>query len=196
MSNPPQTDPVAQTQTSQAERQVNIARTFWILSYETLYRVYFQEAVSSALVERWRLIDVSTNILIAVTASGSAIAGWAVWTSGRGRWFWLLLVGTASLASIVHGAVQVPTQLKEQEEFRRLFARLRIDIETFRQRLELGTGDRELLDRTYTELRERYADLVMRGPSSILNTRRLQVRAQGEVQNVYHEAGELEGVST
>lgn len=189
MSNQTPKDQTPQGQVSSREYQDRL-NSYWRLSYETLYEVIFQEGVSSALVERWRRIDILTNILVAVTASGSAIAGWAIWNQAGGRAAWAVMAGLVSVLSIIHGAVQVPTQLKEQDEFRRLFSRLRVDLETFRQKLMLEPGKIETIDKSYIELRDRYADLIMRAPSSIINTRKLRIRVQQEINRLFEEASD------
>lgn len=195
MSSQSPEDQAAQGRLTPNEYQDRL-EVYWRLSYETLYNVVFQEGVSSALVERWRRVDILTNILVAVTASGSAIAGWAVWNQAGGRVAWAILAGCVSVLSIVHGAVQVPTQLKEQDEFRRLFSRLRVDLETFRQELELEPGRIEAMSKTYIGLRDRYADLVMRAPSSIINTRKLRLRAQEETDRLLEEATDEDTTET
>ena len=167
----------SKTELSSDEYKVAI-NAYWKPSYETLYHVTYQESLSSALAERWQVIDTVTNILVAATASGSAVAGWALWNQPEGRSVWMIIAGFVSLLSIVHGGVQVPTRLKEQENVRRQFSKLRVDLETFRQRLQLGTRTLDYFEKSYIELRDRYADLVNRAPSDIANTYKLRVKIQ------------------
>lgn len=187
MDNQLPTNQPLQPELAPNEHQKAIA-AFWKPSYETLYDVYFQEAISAALADRWLRIDTITNILVAATASGSAIAGWALWNQPGGRPIWVAVAGLVSVLSIIHGGLQVPTRLKEQEEFRRHFSRLRIELETFRQKLRLGFGTIESINNSYMELRNKYADLINRAPSDIANTYRLRVKIQKEINELLKEA--------
>ena len=183
VSNQLTTDQPAQPEISPDEHQL-VIKAYWKQSYETFYKVAFQEALSAALADRWLRADTVINILVAVTASSSAIAGWALWQQPGGNRIWLIIAGLVSILSIIHGGIQVPTRLKEQEDYRRQLSRLRVDLETFRQKLELGLGTVELFEKSYTELRSRYADLIYRAPSDIANTHRFRVKIQTQVNEV------------
>lgn len=178
-----QIEPVAP---APSEHQIAID-VYWKPSYETLYIVTFQEAVSSALAGRWLRIDALINILVSVTASGSAIAGWALWNQPGWRTVWVLAAGSVSVFAIVHNGAQVPTRLKSQEDFRRQLTRLRTDLETFRQRLEVKIGTLEIFDKNYSELRNRYAELIYNAPSDIANTHRLRVKIQKQIEEVLRD---------
>jgi len=171
---------------SSSEHQAALDK-YWKPSYETLYRVTFQEAVSSALADIWLRFDTVVNIVVSVTASGSAIAGWSLWTKPGWRFFWILSAGFVSTLSIIHNGIQVPTRLRDQIDYRRQLSKLRVDLETFRQKLELGRGTIDIFDEWYIELRNRYAELVNRAPSDIANTRKLRVKIQKEVNGLLEE---------
>ncbi|HZE62661.1 MAG TPA: hypothetical protein VE056_02220 [Pyrinomonadaceae bacterium] len=181
------------TDTTQANPQLSSGEhtaaleKYWKPSYETLYKVAFQEAISSALADKWLRIDTVVNIVVSITATGSAIAGWALWTQPGWRIGWVLSAGFVSVLSIIHNGIQVPTRLKDQIDYRRQLSKLRVDLETFRQKLELGRGTIDMFDEWYIELRNRYAELVNRAPSDIANTHKLRVKIQKEVNGLLEE---------
>lgn len=175
-----------------------IKSNHWKPSFDTLYDSYFQELLASAVSDRWQRIDIATNLLVAFTASGSAIAGWALWNEIGWRTVWLIVAGVASMSSIVHGVLSVPTRIKDQEDLRQQFSRLRVDIQTFRQNLQIIIAKSEQIltayeeiNRDYNELRKRYADYVMRARRDIANTAKLRVKIQEEVNKLLE--GEMKG---
>ncbi len=172
-----------------------IIKNFWRPSFDTLYDTYFQELIASAVADRWQRIDLVTSILVAVTASSSAIAGWALWQREGWRTVWLLLAGVTTLLSIVHGTMTVPTRIKEQEELRQQFSKLRVDLETFRQELELNianpdhtTAGSDQLYKDYLSLRNRYAEYTARARRDVANTEKHRGKIRLEVNERLKEA--------
>lgn len=49
------------------------------------------------MLNRWLKIDHMGRPFVAVFASGSAIAGWALWNTVNGRFWWSILAGSAAL---------------------------------------------------------------------------------------------------
>src|SRR5438132_829669 len=87
---------------------------YWNPSYELLSKVLIQELASEALTARWEKLDLVASFLVAATATGSAVAGWALWSTDGGKIVWGLIAGVASVASIVHGILKVPGRIKDQ----------------------------------------------------------------------------------
>lgn len=48
--------------------------------------------------ERWQFW---MEMILAATAPGSAIAGWALWGDDRGKWVWMILMGVSALLAIM-----------------------------------------------------------------------------------------------
>lgn len=159
----------------------DIIKRLWDPTFQTLFKVRYQEKILSELADKWLRFDTVSNILVALTASGSAVAGWAVWHKEFGPIVWAIFAGLVSVLSIIHNGLQVPTRLKELIEFRREFTRLRIDLETFWWRLKWGYVEKEMLA-TYEKFRGKYADLMNRGPSDIAETKKLRDRIDEEVK--------------
>ena len=110
----------------------------WNATYDTLYFTYYNEILCDTLVRRWQITDDLTKVLVALTASGSAISGWALWSDQRFQFLWVGIAGFAALLSIVHSALGVPSRLKDWGDSKRRFASLRIELETFQYRMRVN----------------------------------------------------------
>jgi hypothetical protein len=120
---------------SQAEQQ------YWESVYNDLYDTYWQELLSEELMNFWSRFDTVSTVLVAVTASGSTIAGWALWNEPAGKVTWGIISGIAALVSVVSGALRVSTRIKEQGDLRSSFIHLRVQLEDFCRslsRIEIG----------------------------------------------------------
>jgi hypothetical protein len=67
----------------------------WEAVFETYYDAYYEEILSGDLIDRWQSFDEFAKIVIALTASGSAVSGWALWTQPGFRAVWAVLAGLA-----------------------------------------------------------------------------------------------------
>jgi hypothetical protein len=152
-------------------------------SWEVLYQAHYYELTAEYVVARWEKIDLGVVFLVTTTASGSAIAGWSLWSDPHWRVVWLGIAGLASVASIAHGAVAVPRRIREQEKIRRTFSWLRVNLETLRRNLDGDTESEEAkhaLDR-FHELEMEFDRSVADSPKDIALTVGLQSRVQDEL---------------
>ena len=154
--------------------------SFWIPSWETLYKSYYQEVLSETLFRRWYVIDVVAGILAAATAAGSGIAGWAWWTSPSGRSTWAIIAGSAVIVAIVHRVMAVPGRIKSLEEIRRNFLSLRVESEIFRDRLKIGIVFDEA-NNTYDKLQNQYRDYMAKTPTPLFLSLNLKRRIQQDL---------------
>lgn len=157
----------------------------WDPSWETLYEAYFQELSAESVVTRWQKIDLTVAILVAITASGSAIAGWSLWSEPGWKTLWVMIAGGTALISAVHGAAAIPTRIKEQEEIRRKFSGLRTGLQTFRQELKLGI-DGDTARKEFLELRRKLEESVANSRKDIALTHNLQIRVQDRLDEILH----------
>jgi hypothetical protein len=155
---------------------------FWKPSFDTLYDAYFYEVTSEFVITRWSRLHVTTAILGAITASGSAVTGWALWSDPKGKAVWALIAGTATLVTIIHGALGVPAKIKEEEQRRQNFSALRVDLETFRHSLTLGM-DIKTATKEFDELRHRLSQYIARTPPDLALTKRARSRLQLKVND-------------
>lgn len=154
----------------------------WKAVYETYYDTYFEEILSDKLISYWQLLDEGTKILVALTATGSAISGWTLWSTTGFKSVWIFLAGFTALLAILHSTLGVPNRLQDWGEIKRFFAVLRIDIESFRYRMTVNPNF-AIDDSTkeFTEYRRRYGDGIQRLKNDILWTKRVEYKAQNDL---------------
>jgi hypothetical protein len=109
----------------------------WNAAFDTYYDSYYQELLRDALVDRWQRVDDLTKVATALTASGSAVSGWALWNEPHLKVAWAVLAGTAALLTIIHATLNVPERVRNHAETKRAFAALRANLETFRYRMRV-----------------------------------------------------------
>lgn len=107
----------------------------WRISFDTYYDSYFEEMVADRLLYRWCFLDDITKWLVAITASGSAVSGWALWgdTNQSLKLAWVLIAGTSALLAITHNALGVQQRIKNWEDTKKAFVTLRLEMDTLRQ---------------------------------------------------------------
>jgi hypothetical protein len=127
------------------------------------------------MINRWQKVDDFTKVLVAATASGSAVAGWALWQRETLKIFWAVIAGLGALLAIAHAALGVTGRLKEWGECKRHFANLRIELETFRERMALDPNfDFQKFEEEFLSLKRKYAEGVQLLPSDIMLSWRLE----------------------
>lgn len=151
----------------------------WQAVYDTYYDCYYQEFEAELLLLRWQKFDDGVRILVALTASSSAVAGWALWNQPGLRYVWVALAGLTAVLSIVHAALSVPGRIREWGDILRVFAGLRIDCETLQFRMKLQPlSPLEPLTEEFLAIRKRYAEGVQMLKNDTLRTGGLRARAQ------------------
>jgi hypothetical protein len=151
----------------------------WDAAFNTYYDAYYQELLRDRLVDRWQRADDITKVLTALTASGSAVSGWALWSQPAFKMLWLILASIAAVLTIVHASLSVPGRVRDHSDCKRLFAGLRITLETFRYCMRVDPNfpvDKFLGD--FVQYRSRYSDSIQLVKNDILITRRLQKATQ------------------
>ena len=154
----------------------------WHAVYHTYYECYWREFVSDKMISGWEVVDVITKALVAVTASGSAVAGWQLWSQAGLQEVWAGLAGFAAIVAIVHAALGVPRRLADWGEVKRIFAGLRVDLETLRHRMRINPGfPVEDFTQEYVRYRQGYKDGIQLIKNDILLTRRVRQKSQADV---------------
>jgi hypothetical protein len=154
----------------------------WNSSWETYYSSYFYEIYISKAVSRWKLFDLLTKIIVAITATGSAVAGWSLWAEGGYKDIWAILAGTAALLSIIHAVTQVQSILETLTELRSSFSSLRVALESYRQQLSIFPEfDVTEKNNEFLKNREKYEQLIAKFSGDILLTQKLAEKAQDEL---------------
>ncbi|EXI85603.1 MAG: hypothetical protein AW11_03431 [Candidatus Accumulibacter regalis] len=156
----------------------------WHKVFETYYQAYFFEELADRLVDRWMLTDEVTKVVVALTATGSAMSGWTLWQDPNFKFLWAAFAGIASVISIIHAALAVPGKVKDWEDLKRSFVTIRIKIETFRHRMEIDPlFDIDTFTREYGLLRKEFGELIQRQKNDILKTHRLRVKTQRDLNS-------------
>jgi len=131
----------------------------WKEVFFVYYEVFYTELLSEALARKWLALDTFAGITIALTASGSAVAGWALWSQPGFKPIWATLAGTGALLSIVHRTIHVTQRLKDYSDSARRLAQLRVEFEALRHRIRMAKPT-ELSDvnKRFEELRKSSVD--------------------------------------
>lgn len=154
----------------------------WNAVYNTYCDSYWYELMCEALVRRWLSFDDLSKILVAATASGSVISGWALWTEPAFRWVWVPIAGFSAIMAIVHTSLAVPRRVADHGEAKRRFTGLRIDLETLRYRMCVSPGvSPDDFTSEFTDLRNCFRDSVQLLKDDVLATGRLKNKVQDEV---------------
>lgn len=154
----------------------------WEKSFFTYYDCYFEEMISERLVYRWGVLDDVTKVLVALTASGSAISGWGLWNDPDFKYIWIIFAGLGAFLSIVHATLNVQSRVKEWENLKKDFTGLRIRIETFRHHMEIDPQfDVGEFTKQYEEQRVKFSELMKRVGGDITRTSKFQDNTQKDL---------------
>ncbi|WP_034298008.1 hypothetical protein [Herbaspirillum sp. RV1423] len=151
----------------------------WNAAFETKYDAYFSELVEETLMKNWLKLDHASRVLAGLTATGSAITGWALWKDPSLTWLWPILTGISAALSILTECLGVKGKLRESSNSMRAFSSLRIELETFAYRMKIDpqfsvtSFQKELL-----AFRDRYTQECKRTKDDILRTNSMQVKCQ------------------
>jgi hypothetical protein len=153
----------------------------WEVSFGTYYDAFFEELVADGLINRWGRLDDFTKIIVALTASSSAISGWALWGSSVGKIFWLFCSGVAAILSVVHTSLGVPDRIKAHGDDKRRFAQLRTALETFRYRLQAEQFEPDKFNKEFVDLRKVYGDDIGLLKNDTFRTRGFEIKIQEQL---------------
>lgn len=154
----------------------------WEEVFKTYYDSYYQEILVHDLINRWQFLDDAAKCTVALTASGSAISGWALWMQPGGRWLWGLLAGVGAVLAILQVSLGVPARISQWRDVRQYFAALRIDLETFRSRMRIDQAfPIGQYSQEFEQFRKRYGEGIPDLRKDILLTSALKKKAQTEL---------------
>ena len=158
----------------------------WNATFETYYNSFYQELLSDVLLVRWQRVDDLVKLLVAIFAGTSAIAGLvSLYAKTLNiEWAWPVLTGLAAVLSIAHKELAVPFRLRDHGENKRSFAALRLDLETFRYKMQFDP-DFPVADFTakFEEFRKRYGEEYRRLRVDSFVTSSLQTTCQAELDS-------------
>lgn len=156
----------------------------WSKIFEVFYDSYYYELLSDRIISRWLLIDEVTKVLVAITTSSSAIAGWALWNKEGWQYAWIFLAGLSALLSVIHATLNVTQRIKEWTENKRSFSSLRIECETNQGVMDMNAEfDTELHKQFYRDKMKLYGELYSNLPNDFLITKQMRVINQDELNH-------------
>lgn len=133
-----------------------------------------QECGADALVNRWQRVDELAKVLVALTATGSAVSGWTLWQQGPFRSIWAVIACFTAALAIVHTALGAAARVGHWGRVKQHFVNLRLDLEGFATRMVIDVKvSFEDLRRQLMIYRERYKQGLELIHNDILYTSRL-----------------------
>lgn len=159
-----------------------IREELWNATFETFYAAMYNEVVSERIVARWQVLDDLSRVVIALTASGSAVAGWTLWHEPSYRIVWLVLAALGAVLSIIHSALGVPARLTYWADVNKTFAMLRNQLETFKYQMQITDSlDFEEYTKRFLILRKEMGKADQRVKPDLMAPTRLKRRWQAEL---------------
>ena len=151
----------------------------WNESHNLYYDVYYAEVVEQKLEARWSTFDYVSRILVAATASGSTIAGFAFWKDPQLAWLWPLLSGISAVLAILSEKLGVADKLREHSQSGNALCSLRTLIEKFNFKMRIDPGfSIEDFTIEFFEMKERYSSEMNKIKYDIFLTVSLEKKCQ------------------
>ena len=154
----------------------------WKVSSETFYKVYYAESLTNFLIKSWQRWDTIAKCIIAITATTSAVSGWALWNLPTFKIGWSIFAGLGAVFAILHTNLKVPDRLKDLVSVVQHLKGLCINLETFRYKMELDPNFViEEFNDEFLEYREQYLEGFLRLKNDLFLTKRRRTKVQEEV---------------
>jgi hypothetical protein len=161
----------------------------WKESFRIFYDSYFEQLLAEHLLSRWYWVDLVSRWLVAITASGSAIAAWAVWAKEGFTIAWAIIAAVASLLSLSHSVLNVGSRMKELVEDRASFMILRTSAASLRRRMRLSPNfDVDKATAEIDQLSKIFSDAESKvNIQDIWRRRKLELRVQEQLNVLVQE---------
>lgn len=157
----------------------------WNESFRIFYDSYYEQILCEKLLRKWYMVDLLARILVALTASGSAIAAWAVWTINGFNWIWAVIAGISALLSVFHSVLNVPSRLKELSELRASYLMARADVQRLRFLMRLKPDfPVDSFAEDLTRVRRTYNEVDSKQVVDVFRTRSMEKHAQEELNAI------------
>jgi len=164
----------------------------WEVCFDTYYECYFEEMVADHLLYRWCIVDDINKWLIAITTSGSAVSGWALWSDPDYKLVWIGLASLSALLAITHTSLGVQQRIKNWESSKKSFTDLRIELSWLRQDMSINPDfDANETQNRMKLLRKQYRDNMSRLSPDTLRNRRLERKVQNKLNETISD--QIEG---
>jgi hypothetical protein len=121
-------------------------------AYLTWFNSKYQELVCSELFDKWQTTDTFAQIGIALTASGSAVAGWKFWELQEMKVIWAMISGLISIIAICHKSFGVTSKIKTWSESSKAYSMIKNQLELLK--FDINTSYEKNADNIHKKLRE------------------------------------------
>lgn len=166
--------------------------TLWKASFDIFYDCYFEEIASHRLLQFWSVFDDVAKWLVALSASSSAVAGWALWQHETGKEIWLIISMLAGFLSITQSSLGIQSRIKSWSETKKSFVILRMELQSIRQDMEIDSEfDIDTMSKRIFSARAKYEDAMSQLGSDSFRSARLEKNAQKYLNTLI--ADQIEG---
>jgi hypothetical protein len=148
--------------------------------WKAYYEAYYSQLLADLVAGRWQRLDQGSKLLVALFTTGSAVAGWGVWTSsGSGKVAWAFCSGIAAVLSVVQSSLGVSDRLKAMLESRARMVRIRLEFEMLYNMVQLDrTFDVAKTTEKFETLQKEYVEAAAQMPKDWIYTGRDEVNVQ------------------
>ncbi|HFQ5373700.1 TPA: hypothetical protein ACGUM3_001531 [Vibrio vulnificus] len=152
---------------------------YWNTLWSNYYDSYYYSILFSELTIRAQWFDFISKLLVAVTASGSAIAGWALWEEPSFKIYWVIIAGTASFISIVHTTLNISEKLKGYVKLSNEMAEIRMQYESLQEEVTIYPEfDVDEMHVKSKAVKNKYIAVLRGYAPDFLSSKKLQNRSQ------------------
>lgn len=139
---------------------------YWQELWKLYYSVYFHELVDATVGNRLSWAVKISDFVFGATASGSAIAAWAVWNEAAFQPVWGALSGAAGFLAIVMPIIGIRDLAKNYSASLILARRLRLRIEFYRAELNIREDwDKAALLSKLNGFQGQYEEFILQRPA-------------------------------
>jgi hypothetical protein len=111
----------------------------WGINWKQYYEAFYQEVFAEKIGLTWQRVDEISKVIIALTVSGSAISGWALWNDPQYKMIWTILAGIGALLSITNKSFDISKRVVNWTNTKNGFFKLRIKHEMLMNKMKINT---------------------------------------------------------
>jgi len=162
----------------------------WTASWNTKYDALYQAFFSLEMTTRWQRFSEVTSLLVAVTASGSAVSALTLWQDDGFKWIWQAVASSAAVIAIASTVLGADGRVRAWSESYSHFIQLYHDLESLELSMTMNPSfNVEEMRAALERHRQTYRSGLTVIPSDIFVTRRIQERSQRNVDQKLGSGG-------
>jgi len=109
----------------------------WQINWKQYYITYYQEVFAEKIGLAWQRVDEISKLIIALTVSGSAISGWALWNDPRYKIIWTILAGIGAILAITNKSFDISKRVVNWTNTKNGFFKIRIKQEMLMDKMRI-----------------------------------------------------------